>query len=156
MQFKKFKNFRSLLDYLNWLITIFRNKKKKFIKERNQFSDALPSGHKIGPKKSRSCAEAYCELLATWIKCRKNANIEKNKFQLRQSFLGLNWSAEPILCTDYNVGCERSFSKMNLVKKELRNGLNNDTLDYLMFISINEPDEIKNFDPNPAIVNILI
>ena len=38
------------------------------------------------------------------------------------------------------------FQKMNLVKNELVKGLNNDILDSLMVISINEPDEIKNFD----------
>ena len=39
-----------------------------------------------------------------------------------------------------SVECERSFSKMNLIKSALRNSLETDTLGDLMNISINGPD----------------
>ena len=51
-----------------------------------------------------------------------------------------------------SVEFERLFSRKNLVKNGLRNGLNNDTLYSLMLVSINGPYEKKNFDPNPTIM----
>ena len=46
-----------------------------------------------------------------------------------------------------SVECERSFSKMNLIKTKLRNQLEEDTLDNLMFISIVGKDiEKMNFN----------
>ena len=50
-----------------------------------------------------------------------------------------------------SVECERSFSKMNIIKTELRNGLYNDTLNDLMLIPILGPSNLEDFDPHPMI-----
>ena len=47
------------------------------------------------------------------------------------------------------IECERTFSKMNLIKTELRNQLTIDPLNYLMFISHHAPKNLKDFNPIP-------
>ena len=47
---------------------------------------------------------------------------------------------------------ERIFSQMKAVKTEQRNGLNQDALNYIMFIKL-ECDDIADFDPEPGIQN---
>jgi len=50
-----------------------------------------------------------------------------------------------------SMECERTFSAMNLIMSSLRNCLENDTLEDLMLISVYGPDDIRKFDPLPAI-----
>ncbi|RGB22843.1 hypothetical protein C1646_748391 [Rhizophagus diaphanus] len=44
-----------------------------------------------------------------------------------------------------SVDCERGFSKQNLIKTDLRNSLNNETLHYWMMIGLEETD-LSEFD----------
>lgn len=46
--------------------------------------------------------------------------------------------------------CERGFSSMNSIKTKLRNGMNQETLQSLMLISIHGPS-VADFNPDPSI-----
>lgn len=48
--------------------------------------------------------------------------------------------------------CERSFSKMNIIKNKLRNQLSNEKLNDLMLISLHGQD-IKDFNINSALTH---
>ena len=50
-----------------------------------------------------------------------------------------------------SINVKRVFSKMNLIKTDLRNRLATGTLNDLVFISYHGPKNIKDFDPQPAI-----
>ena len=42
-----------------------------------------------------------------------------------------------------SVECERGFSKQNLIKTDLRNNLNNETLNFLMMIGLDDVDLLE-------------
>jgi hypothetical protein len=159
---KRFPKENLIKDYENILFNKFQSEnKKELIKKGNQaiinimkninnFFANDPDFIKLEESKVLEQFMDFKYQLANEYKYEKEENIYRKLFS-NPLFSNLHLIYQSLLLLPLsNATCERSFSRMNIIKMDLRNLLKEKHLDCLMMISMNGP-EINNFSPNQGI-----